>query len=426
MNDAPRPSMTLWSVAALGIGSMVGAGIFALLGQAALVAHQDTWISFALGGVVALLSGHSYGRLAARFPTQGGIVDYFYLGFSSKIVSGALSLLYLVTLAVTIAMVARTFGAYAAALSLGPGHSRLAVDTFASFAIIALTGLNLVGAAAVGRAELTLVLIKLAILALLMIAGAITLSSSLLHAHGHVPAGSLLSSVGLTFFAYAGYGMMANAAGSVSDPVKTIPRAITLAILVAAFLYVGLALVVLGNVTPAILAADADTAVAQAARPVLGTLGFTIVSIGALLATSSAINATLFSGLTIARALAEKRQLPPAFDQPAWGQGTKGLFWSVAGILVMTNWLDLSAIANIASATFLICYLAVFVAHWRLRALTGAHGAIILVGFLAMALVFASFMTSVWQSQPVATGLIIGFVSGCAGLAWLIRRKLAP
>lgn len=426
MRDEVRHKMTLWSVAALGIGSMVGAGIFALLGQAALVAHQDTWLSFVIGGAVALLSGHSYGKLAARFPTPGGIIDYFYLGFPSKIFSGALSLLYLITLAVTVAMVARTFGAYAAVLSFGSSHGQMAVNIFASAAIIALTLLNLVGSGAVGKAELVLVLIKLAILTVLMAVGAMTITPSMLDVHGHVPPASLLSSVGLTFFAYAGYGMMANAAGEVDAPEKTIPRAITLAILVAAFLYIGLAVVVLGNVSPQELAAEADTAVAQAARPVLGHAGFIIVSIGALLATSSAINATLFSGLNIARSLAQKGQLPALFDAPVWGQGTKGLLWSVGGILLMTNLLDLGAIANIASATFLISYLAVFIAHWRLRGQTGASGTMIALGFVAMAVVFVSFMISVWQSQPVATGLIVAFVAGSLLMQAVIQRGLKP
>lgn len=69
--------MRLWSVAALGIGSMVGAGIFALLGQAALMAGSDVYLSFAIGGVIALLSGYSYARLAARYPSSAGIMDYF-------------------------------------------------------------------------------------------------------------------------------------------------------------------------------------------------------------------------------------------------------------------------------------------------------------------------------------------------------------
>ncbi len=60
--------MSLWSVMAIGIGSMVGAGIFALLGQAALMVGRDTWLAFAIGGGIALLAGYAYAGLSARYP----------------------------------------------------------------------------------------------------------------------------------------------------------------------------------------------------------------------------------------------------------------------------------------------------------------------------------------------------------------------
>ena len=76
--------MNLWSVTALGIGSMVGAGIFALLGQAALAAGSETYVAFILGGFIALLSGYSYAKLAACFPEAGGLASYFDHAFGSE------------------------------------------------------------------------------------------------------------------------------------------------------------------------------------------------------------------------------------------------------------------------------------------------------------------------------------------------------
>jgi amino acid transporter len=96
-------------------------------------------------------------------------------------------------------------------------------------------------------------------------------------AHLHPSTYGIISSVRLTFFAYAGYGMMPNAAAGVPHPARTIPRAIYVAIAVVTVLYAGLAVVVLQSVSPAELSAHADTAVAQAARPVLGYLGFVAV-----------------------------------------------------------------------------------------------------------------------------------------------------
>jgi amino acid transporter len=420
-----KQSMNVWSVSALGIGSMVGAGIFALLGQAALMAGKDVYLSFLIGGVTALLSGYSYARLAARFPTSGGIMDYFNRAFPSRIASGALSIIYLVTLIVTVAMIAKTFGAYANRLLLGDASPHVFTDVFGSAIVILLVALNMTGSAAVGRAEVALVAIKLTILVVLMLAGLPGVQPQMLTGGVGVGPATLLASVGLTFFAYAGFGMMANAAGDVTRPEKTIPRAIFLAIGVVIVLYVGLSIVVLGNVSASDLARFADTAVAEAARPVLGHMGFVIVSIGALLATASAINATLFSAQQISKGLAGARQLPEVFGRKSWGEGTQGMVWAAVAILAMVNLLDLGAIANIAGANFLISYLAVFVAHWRLRREAGGSSALIGCGFALMTVVLVAFVASLLKTQPVAIALTLLVLLASAAVEALLQRRRA-
>jgi amino acid transporter len=414
--------MSIWSVSALGIGSMVGAGIFALLGQAALAVGSGTWMAFAIGGGVALLSGYAYARLAASFPGEGGIAEFFREGFPSRTLRVALGILYLVTLALTIAMVAKAFGAYAARLLHEPAIAQERVNVYAAAIILVLVLLNVIGSGSVGQAEVLLVAVKLAILVLLLVAGARTIDANMLARHGDVTAGAFASSVGLTFFAYAGYGMMANAAADVADPEVVMPRAFFLAIGVTILLYVTLALVVLGNVAPAELARYADTAVAQAAQPVLGTTGFVIVSVGALLATASAINATLFSALNIMRDMAAHGSLPTLFARTVWRRGTLGLFLSVAVVVAMTVMLDLGSPANVASATFLACYLAVYACAWRLRATIGASPALVAGGAGVMAVVFAAFLAGLWHTQPWGVLLIAAFAAG----AWIVTLRLAP
>src|SRR5262249_5376666 len=158
------------------------------------------------------------------------------------------------------------------------------------------------------------------------------------------------ASVGITFFAYAGYGIMANASAFVSDPARTVPRAIFVAIAVVAALYIGLAVIVLGHVSVERLQHYKHTAVAHAAHLVFGKPGFIIVSAAALLATTSAINAGLFSGLVISKAMAARGELPAIFGRAAWGEGTHGLVWTTALVLVMVNLFHLSAICHIAGA----------------------------------------------------------------------------
>jgi amino acid transporter len=160
--------MNIWSVTAMGIGAMVGAGIFALLGVVALVAGDDTYLAFLLGGGVAVLSGYSYAKLSARYPDAGGLAAYFDEAFGKGKLSGTLSLIYLLTIAVTISLVAKAFGAYAAPLLLRY-PSTIWINVFASAIIVLLLILNIAKSNLVGKAEVLLVAIKLIILALLII-----------------------------------------------------------------------------------------------------------------------------------------------------------------------------------------------------------------------------------------------------------------
>lgn len=416
--------MNLWSVTAMGIGAMVGAGIFALLGEAALIGGSDTYIAFLLSGFVAILSGYSYAKLGIRYPELGGVSAYFDHAFGVSRLSGTLSLIYLITMAATIALVAKAFGAYAAPLIFS-GSSRLWGDVFASALVIVLTVMNVMGSGLVGKAEIVLVGIKLAILAALMIAGVIGLQSHAAVAHFHPGVMGIAGCAGLTFLAYAGYSVIADAAGSVPRPTRTIPLAIYLAIGAVVVLYVGLAVIVIASVSTADLLNNSETAVAQAARPVLGQAGYIIVSIAALLATASGVNAWLFSVMKMALALAKAGQLPAIFRQPVWRGGTKGVLLGVGGVLLVVNLFNLSAIASIASATFLITYLAVHVAHWRLIDETNASQWIVGTGFLSMAAVLGSFLWTTFATQPWSVVAIGVFVAGSWGMEMLIMRKPA-
>ena len=409
--NKPARSMGVLSVSAIGIGAMVGAGIFALIGQAALVAGQKVWLSFLLGGVIALLSGYSFARLSTRYASQDGALGYFNAAFS-KPVAGAFSLIYVLTLLVAVAMVARAFGAYAERLFFDISTHGALIDVFAAGIIVAMAVLNMVSAGATGWVEMALVGIKLVILTALTVAGIATFDPSMLAPHQTVSTLTMFGAIGLTFFAYAGYGTMANAGDAVERPGVTIPIAIFLAIGLAIALYVGLALVLLGNVSPADLAKYADTAVAQAAKPIFGQIGFTMVSIAALLATASAINGTLFGALRIAGGMAKNGQFPDAFNVHVWRNWTGGIFACVLGVIALAVAFNLSVIANAASLTFLVAYLGVHLAAWRLAPKIGANRAVVGLGIVSMLAVLVVFAWDLWGTQPSAVWMAAAVVIG--------------
>jgi amino acid transporter len=415
--------MSVWGVAALGIGSMVGAGIFTLLGEAALMTGRDVYLSFAVGGAIALLSGYSYARLAARFPGRGGIMEYFDRAFPWRVLAGGLSILFLVSLMIALTMIAKTFGAYAGRLALGDAMTPLHVDLFASAIVIVVVLANMAGSGMVSHIEEFLVGFKLIILAGLLLAGLWALDPTMLAGEPEVAPDTLFASVGLTFFAYAGYGIMANASGFVADPARTIPRAIFIAIGVVATLYIGLAVIVLGHVPADHLHHYKHTAVAQAAHQVFGGPGFVVVSIAALLATTSALNASLFSGLEISKAMAARGELPAMFGKAAWREGTHGLVLAAALVLVMVNLIDLTAICHIAGAAALVLYLAVFAAHWRLHKEAGGSRFLILLGTGLMAVVLVAQVIHLWSTRPEVLAFTIAAVLGSLFLEWLILRR---
>jgi amino acid transporter len=202
-----------------------------------------------------------------------------------------------------------------------------------------------------------------------------------------------------------------------------VPRAIFIAIGVVVMLYIGLAVIVLGHVPAEHMHQYKHTAVAQAAHRVFGSPGFIVVSAAALLATTSALNASLFSGLEISKAMAARGELPAIFGKAAWREGTHGLVWAAVLVLVLVNLIDLSAICHIAGAAALILYLAVFAAHWRLRHEAGGSRFLILLGAALMAVVLVAQVIHLWATRPEVLAFTVAAVLGSLALERTILRR---
>lgn len=413
--------LTLLQVIALGIGAMVGAGIFALLGQTALIMQSATWIAFACGGMVALFAGYAYARLSACYPSPGGIIDFFRLSFP-VVLTIALSFLYLVTLILTVAMVARAFGAYAVQLFHQGNESALLPEVYTAFIIIAVGLMNITGSHAVGKVEVLLVGTKLVIIIALVATGVFTVDTTLLNI-STFSGDTLFSAVGLTFFAYAGFGMMANASDKVANPGRVMPRAFMIAILFTIVLYISLALVLLGNLSPSELVRYADTAVAQVAYPVWGKTGFVIVAAAALLATTSAINATLFSAFNITDRMSSTGILPAAWGKTIYRQGTPGNILLILLTLLLALFLNLSDLANVASFTFLLCYLMVLVVAWRQSSVIRASKLITGTGIVLVTAVIAGFVVTLLSRGFTSVSVIAGALILCLVAGYLRKRS---
>ncbi len=410
--------VTFWSAVAMGIGAMVGAGIFALLGTAGSIAGSAVWISFAIGAGIALLSGYSFGRLGARYPAAGGLVEYLVQAYGIGRFSGAMAVMMYIGSLVAVSLVARTFGSYALAL-LPTGAPQFLVPVFSAGVVLAFMAVNLGGARSMTRAENLVVLIKMGVLVIFAVAGLAYIQPARLTPATWPPASMIFYSVAITFFAYEGFRVITNTAEDMPNPARTLPRAIMTAILLVMLVYVALAIAVFGNLAPEEVVRAQDYALAEAARPVFGAAGFTIVAIAALFSTASAINAALFAATNVSYEMARKGELPAAFGQPI-GNSRRGLILSSAIIIVMATFFDLSAIAEIGALSMLLIHTIVHVGHLRLTTQTGASRVLIWLAVLANG---ATVSLGLYHLSTTNPGLI-GWIAGTFVLSFVIELVL--
>jgi amino acid transporter len=404
-----RPSMTMWRAVALGIGSMVGAGIFALLGEVGAVAGASVWIAFLGGGLVALVNGYSYGKLGARYPSAGGPVDYLARGYGEGVFSGGLSIFYYAAGVIGMAMVARAFGSYAADLFGSSQPSSLEIGIYAAVAVVGLMLVNVAGASSVGKAELIVVAAKLSVLAVFVVGGAFGVNSTLLAAEFTVSSpASLLAAVGFAFFAYTGFGVVTNAAADMENPQRDLPRALTISIVTVIVLYVAIALVAFGSLSVGEIVKDKDTALAVAAEPFFGTLGFKVMAMAALLSTASAINASLYGSTNVSYMLGKRGELPETYDRRSWHGAPEGLYLTAGMVLVFSTVLDLSQVASLGGLAALLVYIAVGYGHSRLRRETGARRWLLVTAILTTAGTAIAFVVRMAIDQPLV--LVLGVV----------------
>ncbi len=399
--------VSFWSAVAMGIGAMVGAGIFSLLGQAGLIAGNAVWLSFVAGGIIALLSGYSMGLLGARFPSSGGLVEYLVQGYGEGIFSGTISVMMYLAALVSVSLIARTFGSYAYEL-LPSGFSHIWVEVFTASIVLVFMFVNLEGARSMTRAENLVVLLKMLALGVFAIAGIATMDPERMSPVHYPPTHMVLFSLAITFFAYEGFRIITNAAEDMPDPARTLPRAIMTAILIVMALYVAVAFAVFGNLSPQQVVKAQDFALAEAAKSAFGEIGFTIMALAALLSTSSAINASLYAVTNVTYQLARLGELPGAFKEPI-AHSRKGLIISSAAIMVMALLFDMTSIAAIGAVSMLIIHMIVHIGHLRLLDKTGASKSIVVaaIGANLAAVVLATIYLS--SERPMILVWIVGF-----------------
>ncbi|GAA1443166.1 APC family permease [Leifsonia poae] len=332
----------------IGLGSMIGAGIFSVFAPAASAAGSWLLAGLAIAAVVAFCNATSSAQLAATYPSSGGTYLYareqlgdwwgFAAGWSFVIGKTA-----------SCAAMALTFATYAAP----PGWTK----PVAVVAVVALATVNYFGVTRTAQLTRIIVVLVLAVLAVVVAAEATAWNAAPTSGAVDTTLYGVLQSAGLLFFAFAGYARIATMGEEVRSPERTIPAAIGIALGIAVVVYAAVGIVALGSLGPSALAAspaplrDVVAAAGWAWSVPVVRVGGALASLGALLALIAGIGRTAF-------AMARERDLPRMLSavHPRWHVPHRAEITLAAVIVILVLTVDLRSAIGFSSFGVLLYY----------------------------------------------------------------------
>ena len=420
--DQAEKKIGYWPVVAIGIGGMVGGGIFAVLGLSVQMTHGAAPPAFLAAGLVALATAYAYTRLSVTFPGQGGTVVFLDQAFGAGLFTGTANVLLWISYIVMLSLYAYAFGSYGAAMfpeAFRPAGKHVLI----SVAVLGVTGLNFLNVETIGRAETWIVAAKIGILLFFIGVGAWTIDAARISPGSWPQASSILAGAMIIFLAYEGFELIANTAADVRDPNRTLPRAYYSAVGFVILLYVMVAAVTVGNLPVDRIVAAKDYALAEAAKPFLGSFGYLLITVAALLSTLSAINATLYGAARLSYTIAKDGELPEILERKLWNRPVEGLLITSGATLLVANFFDLSSISTMGSTGFLLIFAAVNAANVHLAEKTGSRRWISIAGVLLCLGALCSLLHYTWQHSPshiwvLAAMLLLAFAVESAYRLW--------
>jgi len=410
----------------IGIGGMVGGGIFAVLGLAVSLAQGGTPVSFLIAGLIALITSYSYVKLSITYPDRGGTVNFINQGFGKGVFSGAINNLLWVSYIIMLSLYASAFGSYAPNLYEITGDKSLDVHVYSSAIIILATLINYYSIAVVGKIEKWAVVIKLIILISFVGIGAYGLIGNpnlaqLSIENWETPI-QLLTGGMVIFVAYEGFELIANAAPDIENPMKNIPKAYYYSVIFVIVLYIVIAFITVGSLPFSDIATAQDYVLAEAAKPMLGQVGFTIITVAALISTFSAINASLYGGSQVSYEIAEDDELPHQLTGKLWGQ-PEGLLITAIVTLMMTNTLNLESISIAGSIGFLMIFAIVnYVGYKRYKEVNG-NKVIPMVGSLLCTIALVALIVQQYASNAKGIFIAVGIIVFCFVVEYAYKRR---
>jgi hypothetical protein len=336
-------------------------------------------------------------------------------------ITGGLNVLLWLSYVVMLSLYAYAFGSYGSTFFPDSMQS-ISRHVLISGIVILMTAVNVIGSKVVGKSEEWIVAFKVAILAIFIGGGLWSIRSQPVQ----VTLGSnplqLVAGGMIIFLAYEGFELIANTANDIKNPEKTLPRAYYSAVLFVILLYVLIAYVTVSSVSTDTIVQAQDYALAVAAEPFLGSFGFNLIAVAALLSTTSAINATLYGASRVSYIIAKDGELPEVLEKKIWNRPVEGLLLTSAMTLFVANLFDLSSISIMGSAGFLLIFGAVNAANVRLHKRTKAKKWISITGIVACVIALLTLIWYVLTNSPADIYVLIVMVFLAFAIEYAYRK----
>ena len=230
-------SITVASATAVGVGGMMGAGLYTLVGLASTTAGVWLPLAFLVGGVVTVFSVYSYAKLGARYPSRGGAAQFLIKCFGDGVIAGGINVFQFLGWIIAMALYCAGFAGYLRALL--PWHTpEWSGKAIGIGLVVAVVVVNLIGTKFVGRSEIFVVSIELAILAVFVVLGLTRADPGRFADNGGHSWLGIFFAAGLLYVTYEGFGVVTNSAGDMRNPARELPRAMFFALGIVIVVYV--------------------------------------------------------------------------------------------------------------------------------------------------------------------------------------------
>lgn len=397
MAEYKKNSLSLTGAVSLGTGVMIGAGIFALLGQVAELSGQWFPYAFLLGAIISGFSAYTYVKMSNAYPSAGGIAMYLKKIYGKSALTASGALLMALSMVINESLVARTFGSYTLQL-FDVGENSIWVPILGVVLLVVAFLVNISGNNIIGKSSLVMAILKIGGIAIFAIGGlwvaGFTFSevvpSERLSEH---PITDYLGALALSILAYKGFTTITNSGDEIVEPNKNVGRAIVISLLICTVVYLLVAFAVSSNLSIDEIIKAKDYSLAEASRPAFGKYGLWFTVGIAIIATISGVIASIFAVSRMTAMLTEKELIPHEhFGMPGRLQKHM-LVYTVVLALALTILFDLTRIASLGAIFYLIIDIGI---HWgvlkNLRKDIKARSAILIAAIFLDVVVLGAFL----------------------------------